>query len=299
MVVQCVGNKKEKITKSQKKLLIDKIQKRLKKVFYCSDFDNPAKISEIIAPMPGEDVWLEKSQKIRSQFQHADAHEHMRVCYESELLSREQEYHLFRVYNYYKYRAKLDLDNGKFKSAVKNMKLADVIGKRITSANVRLAINLVKRYKGHRQYEDLVSESYFLVLRVVDFFDFTRGFKFSTYATWAVVRSLSRTVKTWRQQDARFQTTSEEFGFEIEATNTEVQLNFESKQNRELVMRLLDFCDEREKQVLKLRFFKNKTLLEISQIFNLSKERIRQIETHALAKICRKSKEAGVNPEDI
>lgn len=289
--------KENKLTRSQRKALTDKIEKRLKRLFWHPDFDDSAKIKEILAPMPGQELWLEKTRQIQLQYSVADSNEHMRVCYEAALLTREQEYHLFRMYNYYKYCAKLNLEAGKLMSAFKNIKLADAVRKRITSANVRLAFSLVKKYRNQRYYEDLISESYCLILRVVDFFDFTRGFKFSTYGTWSIVRTVSRTAKNWQKDDIKFQMTPEEFKIDAEAGTTDAQKNFESRQNKELVESLLNLCDERERRVLELHFFEGKTLLQIGEIFNLTKERIRQIEAKGIAKISREAKKLGINPD--
>lgn len=291
-----VGQKKSvsNFTKSEKKALVEKIEKRVKKIFYHEDFDKPLMAKSILAPMPGLDLYMKESRKIKASFENSSTMGHTRVCYEDALLSREQEYHLFRQYNFRKYRAKIRLEKREFSEALRELKAADAVRKSLASANVRLAMPIVKKYSQNRLFEDIVSESYCFILKAIDCFDFNRGFKFSTYGTWVIIRNMQRIVRQFRQYDARYQTGYDKCDFGKVSGVSEFEEKFESVQNKELVDTILNYCSPRERSVLKKRFFQEKTLKEIGEEMGLSKERIRQIERDAFKSIVSRLQKSGV-----
>ena len=123
--------------------------------------------------------------------------------YEMPLLTREQEAHLFRRYNYLKYKASklrstLDADRPKSTVMDEIEALYDRIVEtknEIARANLRLVVSIAKRHVSPDQnFFELVSDGNVSLLRAVEKFDFARGNKFSTYATWAIMKNFARTI---------------------------------------------------------------------------------------------------------
>jgi len=224
--------------------------------------------------------------------------------------------------------------------------------KEMIEKNLKLTISVAKKYTNQGlPLSDLIQEGNMGLCKAVDKFDYTKGYKFSTYATWwirqAITRALSKRSKTIRipshmiqkmrkitkqtctliQELGRQPTDkeiSESLDMDIEQV-LEVKRYFKKpmsinkqlktgdsenftlekitenknsdkpeeeitrKEMIEKVYKVLDTLSKREAKVLKMRFglnhFEQKTLEEISEYFDISSERIRQIENKALRKI--------------
>lgn len=222
--------------------------------------------------------------------------------------------------------------------------------KQLINANLRLVVSIAKRYVGRgMSFLDLIEEGNFGLMKAVDKFDYTKGFKFSTYATWwirqAITRSIADQARTIRipvhmvetinkltktsrnllQKLGREPTQSEiaeamgiaesrvveiqkiaqdpvsletpigeeedsHLGDFVEDSSTASQIEIaEGKMLKEQVREILSTLAPREAMVLTLRYgLKDnhpRTLEEVGRVFNVTRERIRQIEAKALRRL--------------
>ena len=119
------------------------------------------------------------------------------------LLTREQEVHLFRKMNYLKYKAsrlvaRLDPEqpDNRLLDRIEDLYQQSVgVKNEIIRANLRLVVAMAKRYADRAEpLFELISDGNISLIRAVEKFDFARGFKFSTYATWAIIRTFAQTI---------------------------------------------------------------------------------------------------------
>ncbi|MGO8748905.1 MAG: sigma-70 family RNA polymerase sigma factor [Thermoguttaceae bacterium] len=229
--------------------------------------------------------------------------------YQVPLLTREQEMHLFRKMNYLKYKAcKLrdELDVSQPKRGIMDQieKLYDqsvAVKNEIISANLRLVVSIAKRHVGPvENFFELVSDGNVSLIRAVEKFDFARGNKFSTYASWAIMKNFARTIPDEHRHRDRFRTSNAEmFGGTEDARSDQYEQETAQFQREAQVERILERLDEREQQIIISRFGLNRgheplTLKEVGAEMGVTKERIRQIEARALSKLRKAAQEERI-----
>jgi len=224
------------------------------------------------------------------------------------LLSAEQETFLFRKMNYLKFKAsQLRETLGKKKARKRKDEMTQIedlydqsvqIKNEIIASNLRLVVSIAKRHVSPTSsFFELVSDGNLILMKAVEKFDYTRGNKFSTYATWAMMRHFARSIPKEKKYHDRFHSSEEEILESAEDLHISPTLEEKIQAEREDIVRhFMSELSEREQQILAghYGFFENvspKTLRQISSEMHVSKERVRQIEIRALAKLRKLAKE--------
>jgi RNA polymerase sigma factor (sigma-70 family) len=161
----------------------------------------------------------------------------------------------------------------------------------IIRSNLRLVVSIAKRHAGPSNLFELVSDGNMSLIRAVDKFDFSRGNKFSTYASWAIIKNFARSIPEEHRLRDRFRTGHAEL-FAAAKDDRSDQLEEESLQRRRAadVKKILQRLDDRERAIIIHRFGLRETeqpltLKQVGARLGVTKERVRQLETRALGKL--------------
>jgi RNA polymerase sigma factor (sigma-70 family) len=260
----------------------------------------------------GDDVGSERA--IRPWCNAAEAHLlHSDTILHKTTLTSAQETRLFLRLNYSRYRMArlLDAFSGKRLTARATQELlfwhgqSAIARDEIVQANLPLVLAMAKRTKmGNVDYAELISEGNMALLRSVDKFDCGRGFKFSTYACRAILKSFSRVAMRTSRYRGRFPT---DFDPAMEKSDYREQVREDVEAScveelRGILRKNAADLNEMEVKVLQARFALNqisaegqnpepKTLEQVGLMIGVTKERVRQIQNRALAKLREKLQE--------
>jgi RNA polymerase primary sigma factor len=277
---------------------------------YHVSFDDPAMEPVIMAPMPDAEEYEARRRQMRAP---RDVPPELAPMYEVPLLNKDQEQHLFRKMNYLKHKAaqlrrrlckekdspdqpdEIDPSRVRIQDLRRIEDLqrqANEIKDQLISANMRLVANIAKRHAAQTDnFWELMSDGNMSLIRAVEKFDYSRGFKFSTYASWAIMKNFARSIPEEKHRRERFVTGHEEV-FEAAAdnrTDEHEQLATTERASR-CVNRLLEYLEPRERAIVRMRAgladgAKAMTLEEIGQQFGITKERVRQLNARAMRKL--------------
>jgi RNA polymerase sigma factor (sigma-70 family) len=285
--------------------LIDLINNKKFKVFTEPSFDKKSMHSVITGPMPRIKEFNEKRIEVRKLKQPSIPAE-LLPLYQEPLLDRDQEYHLFRKMNFYKYHARKLIKRLKSKALKSEIKqidnllhLADQEKHQIVCSNTRLAVQVLRRrtdfYRSHSLTHDLISDAYLHIVKAVECFDFTRGFKFSTYATWVLLNNFSRDIGGERKFNEQFVTGFDDaiYDTRLDTKDEDTRDVFENselvKKNVSRLLGLLDREEDSRKRYVIEHWFglkgPKRTLKSISEDLGLTKERVRQLRERGLERI--------------
>jgi RNA polymerase primary sigma factor/RNA polymerase sigma factor len=249
---------------------------------------------EILCPPPESD---QPAKKLRVP---SGMPAYLANLYDVPLLTREQEAHLFCKMNYLKYKASrlrdtLDVSRPRSRLMDQIQRLYDesvATKNHIVRANLRLVVSIAKRYVGPAaDFFDLVSDGNMSLMRAAEKFDVSRGNKFSTYASWAIMKNFARTIPDVLRHRDRFCSNQAET-FNTREDNRSDQYAQESAQiQREShVEGILRRLDERERKIVTSRFGLTRgreplTLKQVGAVLGVTKERVRQIQCRAMSKL--------------
>jgi len=229
----------------------------------------------------------------------SDLPPYLRSLYLTPLLTREQEQDLFRRYNYLKFKtsqvlkqivsATVPAEKFAMISALRSQ--IEDVRQRITRANLRLVVSIAKKHVGWTSnFFEVVSDGNMSLMRAIEKFDYARGNKFSTYATWAVVKNYARSIPEQHYYNARY-VTGQETVLETAAERSVEPVHAGDRERvKELIADGMRELTEREREVVSNHFGletpgSSLTLEQLGKRFGVTKERVRQIELRALARL--------------
>lgn len=222
--------------------------------------------------------------------------------YRVPLLSKAHEQYYFRRMNFRKFqfselRKEFDVKkpSARMVSKLESL-LADIaeIKNMLIRSNLRLVVSIAKRYlKANMGFFELVSDGNISLIRAVEKFDYARGYKFSTYASWAILKNFTRSVPAEHQRLDRFRTGNEEvFAHSSEPKGSFFIDEHMNRTQRAVIREMMQELDGREQKVIACRFGLSEgeepeTLEQVGSRLGVTKERVRQIEVRTLEKLRR------------
>ena len=263
---------------------------------YVAEFDHPDAERVVFAEPPGD------AEPVSAPAPPPGVPAYLRELYRTPLLSAEQERRLFRRMNFLLHRAEqarklLDPDYAT-EDAVDHIETllarAAEIKNRIVSASLRLVVSIARKHLGRvagMDLFDLVSEGNMALIRAVESFDFSRGNKLSTYASWAIMRQFGRVGVRARARAEHYQHAAADFRWCAAESDDAAgaALPNEEAEMHATISDALATLSAREREIVERRFglgrHETHTLVQVSRHMNISRERVRQIESRCLQKI--------------
>jgi len=216
------------------------------------------------------------------------------------LLTREDEQYWFRKMNFLKFKAaklqeKIDSKRPKqvdLDSLEQLIAEATEVKNFLIRSNLRLVVSIAKKHiKPTNNFFEMVSDGNMSLIRAIEKFDYTKGNKFSTYATWAIMKNFARSIPAEHKRLDRFRTGKEEvFSHSTEYRGSQFEEELTNRKQNNILLGILDQLDSREREIVKFRYGLGEvdeplTLEQVGVRFGVTKERIRQLESRALRKL--------------
>jgi RNA polymerase sigma factor (sigma-70 family) len=261
---------------------------------YHASFEDADADERILGPVP------ESSEKHPALRAPPGLPPYLAQLYSIPLLSREQEAYYFRKMNYLKFRAarlrdQLDVSRAKTRVMDQVERCLDEaveVKNLLIRSNLRLVVSIAKKHvKPNGNFFEMVSDGNISLIRAIEKFDFSRGFKFSTYATWAIMKNYARSIPAEHNLLDRYRTGSDElFVSSPDQRSDQFEQELVNHRQHEAIVQILNRLDERERNIIMYRFGLNQdaepqTLEQLGGRFGVTKERIRQLESRALDKL--------------
>jgi RNA polymerase primary sigma factor len=268
-------------------------------------FEDARNDAAFLGSMPAEEEFLDTARNMSPP---RDVPAEMAHLYRWPLLNKEQEQHLFRQMNYLKYklnvlRQKTDGGSARVGDLRQIEDLAARVRRvrdRLIHCNTRLVASIAKKHAGtFDNLPELMSDGTVSLMRAVEKFDYARGNKFSTYATWAIMKNFARSIPDEKTHRERYVTGHEEmFESRADARTDEQEVVAQADMARDRVSKLLDGLDPRTREVIRMRNGLDgnaeMTLEQIGQHFGITKERVRQINVRGMKQLRERAQQARV-----
>ena len=273
--------------------------------FISSDEFHLSDAEERITPLPVE---LEAPEPLLTDGQ-GELPGYFADLYALPLLTREQEGELFRRMNFLKFKAQqirdvlsISRERVNDMNEIENLlKKSLSIKNLLIRSNLRLVVSVARKHRRQSAgFFEMSSDGNMTLIRAIEKFDYSRGTKFSTYATWAIMRSYARSVPAEGTQLQRFRTGNEQvLTAEVDGRPTAFADEKLATDQYETIGSILGQLNEREQEAISLRFAlqgvaQPMTLEQIGDRLGVSRERTRQIINTGLEKLRRIAGDIGL-----
>lgn len=298
--VEALAERFERTVRTIRKIILCQRRRRLlarrAQFIYSPEFDLPDAEARILAEpdAAAQPICVKESLEVTKDDIHVLPPVNMGA---TDPLTAEQEQTTFRQYNYCKFRLaglqqelRCRVGEPRLLEAERWCKQVENLRAKLVESNLKLVTAVAKRHlRFGASLEEMVSEGNIILMRAIDKFDYTRGFKFSTYGSWAIMRHFARLVPLWQSSRRRQQTGCEEL-LKVASVNEEVSGTLDRQLVGGMVRRLLDSLTKRERKVLEWHYglledTVPRSLTQIATKLRVSKERVRQIELRSLEKL--------------
>lgn len=222
-----------------------------------------------------------------------------RLC-RSGVLSAKEERSLFRGMNYLKFKANMyrsrlnpdDVSESEIERIESLLDQAERLRDQIFRSNMRLVISIVKKtVTPGVTFDELLSDGCLTLMHAIEKFDFSRGFRFSTYAYHSITNYSYRKVANRRRDRTRFKQVGEDHSLEeMQEQNKPLMDSDVWDELSDLLKQSIATLDQREQFIVRNRFAlgehrKIQTFQKLADELGISKERVRQLEQRAVAKL--------------
>jgi RNA polymerase sigma factor (sigma-70 family) len=258
------------------------------------EFDRPNADRDILAPPPETDT---RQSRVKPP---PGLPPYLASLYSIPLLTREQEQYYFRKMNYLRYRAarlrdRIDLRKPRTKDLDQLehwLNEAMEVKNFLIRSNLRLVVSIAKRHiTPTSNFFEMVSDGNISLIRAIEKFDYTKGNKFSTYATWAIMKNFARSIPQEHRLLDRYRTGHDDlFQQSTDQRGSQYEEELLNQKQHSVIMGILDQLDERERDIILHRYglvqgTEPQTLEQIGRRLGVTKERVRQIESRGIKKL--------------